>query len=88
MRRLITERDVRSLPRGSVLEVAADTLVTAAAADALLLRGVELRRGALAGACPPRLAPSGPVLPPLPDGDYLLEVRGGSARVRRIDPAS
>ena len=83
-KRLITERDVRGAPVGSTLRIAPGCVVTPAARDLASLRQVclEEAEGGAKGAAA-SLRDGGSV--DLPDGDWLLEVRGGKARLRRID---
>lgn len=97
-RRLITERDVARLATGSSLELDRDTLITPAARDLAFVRNIEI---VSAGARPARTTCCGAAScpecsngrpcsavkwPPLADGDWLLEVRGGAVRARRIEP--
>ena len=84
VKRLITERDVREAPVGSTLRVAPGCVVTPAARDLASLRRVRLEdAGEGAKGAAASLLEGGSV--DLPDGDWLLEVRGGKARLRRID---
>jgi hypothetical protein len=97
-RKLVTERDVQQLAAGARLEVGRDTLVTPAARDAALVRGVALVESATATA--PASAPAATerttaaaptccgscATGGLGDGDYLVTVRDGKAHVRKISP--
>ena len=95
MTRLITEADVLRLTRGSELRLAPGTLVTPAARDAAMLRGVTLRETSRESAKPavnqrtgsehPQGSCGSTCLSTLPDGDYLVEVRGGKPRIRRVE---
>jgi len=97
-KRLITERDVERLAAGGRLRVDRETLVTPAARDLAFARGIDLAPDAAAHdeAAPGRCGCSGckgggPCAcagpwPALADGDYLLEVRDGRVRARRIAP--
>src|SRR5262249_51457055 len=100
MKRLVTERDVARLPAGARLELDADTLITPAARDLALVRGVKVierqaeRGGELAarGGGPgathaggnARARPGVGAPNSLPDGDYPVEVRDGQWRIRPI----
>jgi len=83
LKRLVTEREVLELSAGSRLVLPQGALVTPAARDAALVRGVELVEKRSSGAPPP--AGPGPTLAGLPDGEYLVELRGGKARIRRVE---
>jgi hypothetical protein len=93
-RKLITERDVARLQAGGTLEIDRDTLVTPAARDLAFVRGIALVSPASALAASGRICCAGcssgkPCAaarwPALADGDWLLEVRGGKVRARRIE---
>jgi hypothetical protein len=95
-RRLITERDVARLAAGSRIELERDTLITPAARDLAFVRGIKIGEpAARAGAaipgksCCPGCAAGRPCAaakwPALADGEWLLEVRGGKVRARRIE---
>jgi len=87
MTRLITEADVLRMARGTVLEVGAGTLITPAARDATLLRGIRI----VDSRSSPTSEDSVSVFHQLPappgtnlsDGDYRLEVRAGQWRIRK-----
>lgn len=94
MTRLITEADLRRLAPGARVAVGAGTLVTPAARDYALVAGIVLddsaRERGRGASCCAACAGGGPCacgakLPPLADGDWLVEVRGGVARARRIE---
>lgn len=97
-KRLITERDVARLATGSSIELDRDTLITPAARDLAFVREIEVvcagARPAPAAACGAAHCPeclngrpcSAVKWPPLADGDWLLEVRRGAVRARRIEP--
>ncbi len=95
-KKLITERDVTRLQAGGTLEIDRDTLITPAARDLAFVRGIALVDPAPA----PAPAASGRICcegcsagkpcaaarwPALADGDWLLEVRGGRVRARRVE---
>jgi hypothetical protein len=95
-KRLITERDVASIAAGGRLVVDDATLVTPAARDAAAVRGIPIVTALQAARakdgcdCAPcragaRCACEGP-WPPLADGDYLIQVRSGVVRARRVEP--
>ena len=87
VKRLITERDVRGVPSGSTLRLAPGCVVTPAARDLASLRQVRLEEaGEVAEDAASSLHDGGAV--DLPDGDWLLEVRAGRARLRRIEDPS
>src|SRR5262245_57079751 len=97
-KRLITERDVARLATGSSIELDRETLITPAARDLAFVRDIEIvsagarpaaRTCCGAASCPECSAgrPCSSVKwPPLPDGDWLLEVRSGAVRARQIEP--
>jgi hypothetical protein len=86
-RRLVTERDVARLPAGARLELERDALVTPAARDLACARGIrlEVEGGSAAAAAAPETSAG---WPKLEDGEWLVEVRGGKVRARRIAPPS
>jgi hypothetical protein len=100
VKRLITERDVQQMAPGSRLELGRDTIVTPAARDLAFARRIELVEAGAAASTPDEKcgcsgckagkpcdcsrSAEGP-WPRLADGDYLIEVRGGRVRVRRVD---
>ena len=93
MKRLITERDLAALPPKSSLAIERDTIVTPAARDAAFLRGITfLIEGATAGATAAKPASDCGCghgcgcssAARLPDGDYLVRVRGGKSHVERL----
>jgi len=93
-KKLITERDVTRLQAGGTLEVDRDTLITPAARDLAFVRGIALVDPARAPAAAGRICCEGcsagkPCAaarwPALADGDWLLEVRGGRVRARRVE---
>ncbi len=95
-RRLITERDVARLAAGAKILLDRDTIVTPAARDLAFARGIEVVEAAapraispLASAPPAAASAATPDVPAggwpkLADGDYLLEVRDGRVRARRV----
>ena len=93
-KRLITERDVARLSAGGTLEIGRDTLITPAARDLAFVRGIALVDPATPPAATGRICCAGcsagrPCAaarwPALADGDWLLEVRGGRVRARRVE---
>jgi len=93
-KKLITERDVTRLQAGGTLEIDRDTLITPAARDLAFVRGIALVDPARAPAASGRICCEGcsagkPCAaarwPALADGDWLLEVRGGRVRARRVE---
>jgi hypothetical protein len=93
-KKLVTERDVTRLPAGGTLEIGRDTLVTPAARDLAFVRGIVLVDPARATSASGRICCEGcsagkPCAaarwPALADGDWLLEVRGGRVRARRVE---
>jgi hypothetical protein len=100
-KKLITERDVARLAAGSRLDADRDTLITPAARDLAFVRAIEIisaaapapaksANSASRSACCSECAAGRPCCsakwPPLADGDWLLEVRAGAVRARRIEP--
>ena len=91
MSRLVTERDVQALAAGSRLVVEPGAIVTPAARDLAHARGIELAFGdapAARGAprcCPEHGDATDGGWPKLADGDWLVEVRDGKVRARRIE---
>jgi hypothetical protein len=93
-KKLITERDVARLSAGSRLESDRDTLITPAARDLAFVRGIEIisaaapagPRAACCAECSAGRPCGAAKWPPLADGDWLLEVRGGAVRARRVEP--
>jgi len=89
-KRLITEQDVARLEAGSRLVVDRDTIVTPAARDLAYARGIDLAPADGPAAKREQaeqarnVAPLTGPWPTLPDGDYLLEVRNGRVRARRV----
>lgn len=93
-KKLITERDVARLQAGGSLEVDRDTLVTPSARDLAFVRGITLVGPASTSAPSGRICCEGcsagkPCAaarwPALADGDWLLEVRAGRVRARRVE---
>ena len=100
-KKLITERDVARLAAGSRLETDRDTLITSVARDLVFVRSIEIISAAPPAAtklqkpekpasCCAECAAGRPCCavkwPPLADGEWLLEVRAGAVRARRIEP--
>ena len=83
--RLITEADVLRLEPGAVLEHESDTLITPAARDRAMLRGIRLVARSSRRSDAGRDERSGALPADLADGDYLVQVRDGRVRVRRIE---
>ena len=83
-RQLITEREVREAPEDSTLRLDPGALVTPAARDLASLRRIRLEESA-DSELPAPLGLRDGARVDLPDGEWLLEVRGGRARLRRID---
>ncbi|MCB9916131.1 MAG: hypothetical protein H6828_13465 [Planctomycetes bacterium] len=88
-KRLITEADVRALPRGGVLRVDRRTIVTPAALDAAHARGLRVSYEDEDGCASRKTArPAGReclwhgML--ANDGTYVVEVRGGRAVVHQL----
>ena len=92
-KRLITERDVARIAAGGTLELDRDTLITPSARDLAFVRGIALVDPAAPAAatgtfCCESCSSGRPCAsarwPALADGDWLLEVREGRVRARRI----
>lgn len=90
--RVITEADVRAQSGRAPIVVDESTAITPSALDLADRRGIPViwKRGgpAQAGGAGASEPAEGPRLDPplrgLPDGDYLVRVRGGRARVWRL----
>jgi hypothetical protein len=89
-KRLFTESNVRELPAGSELVLGKDALATPAALELAFARGIRVRYSdgsATPGAS--AASPSGAGLAKLlaEDGDYVVQVKAGRARVFRLGSA-
>jgi hypothetical protein len=95
-KRLITEEDVRGLPAGAEIALSKGDVITPAALDHAFERGIRVRwpgSGASASAASRSAAVAGGALSHTSgvwlqllaqDGQYVVEVRGGRARVHRL----
>jgi hypothetical protein len=83
-KRLYTEANVRDLPAGSELVLGASAIATPAALDLAFQRGIRVRYG---GEAPVTVAPGSELWKKIVggDGSYLVEVKGGRARVFRLE---
>jgi len=81
--RLVTEATIRALEPGAILKVLEGTLITPAARDLASLRGIRIEPQAADPAASRGLRDGDRV--DLPDGEWLLEVRDGRVRLRRIE---
>ena len=86
-KRLYTEANVRELPAGSELVLGKEALATPAALELAFARGIRVKYGdgtstPAAGAT----APADSALKKLlsEDGEYVVQVKGGRARVFRL----
>ena len=88
-KRLYTEANVRELPAGSELVLGKEALATPAALELAYVRGVRVRWAD--GSSTPGLAAgnaAGGVARLLAeDGQYLVQVQAGKARVYRLGPS-
>ena len=92
-RRLITERTIKAMTAPGELEVDRRCIITPAAWDAALLRGIRIVRrdgdpssvddGTRSRS--PEATRTARTLERLGDGDYLLQIRDGRIRIFRID---
>jgi hypothetical protein len=87
-KRLYTEANVRELPAGTELVLGRDAIATPAALELAFARGVRVRYGD--GTSTPG-ASAGGALDGLwkqvlaRDGEYVVQVKGGRARVFRLE---
>jgi hypothetical protein len=87
-KRLYTEANVRELPAGSELVLGRDAIATPAALELAFARGVRVRWGDGTSMPSPGAvaAPGEAFLKKLmaEDGEYVVQVKGGRARVFRL----
>ena len=89
-KRLYTETNVRELAAGSELVLGKDAIATPAALELAFARGIRVKYGD--GTSTPA-ASSGPQLDPAlkqllaEDGEYVVQVKGGRARVFKLGSA-
>jgi hypothetical protein len=86
-KRLYTEVDVRELRAGSELVLGKDAIATPAALELAFARGVRVRWGD--GTSTPAMSAAAPAEGGLKkllaeDGEYVVQVKGGRARVFRL----
>jgi len=87
-KRLYTEANVRELPAGSELVLGKEAMATPAALDLAFTRGIRVRwgGGTQAAPAPAAAGAAGALWSQLlaQDGEYLVQTRGGKARVFRL----
>jgi len=86
-KRLYTEADVRELPAGSELVLGKEAIATPAALEAAHARGVRVRwggSGPSAAGAPGAQGDGGLKKLLAEDGEYVVQVKGGRARVFRL----
>src|SRR5262245_5031532 len=85
-KRLYTEANVRELPAGSELVLGKDAIATPAALELAFARGIRVRWGdgtsTPAASAAPAEAPLKKLL--AEDGEYVVQVKGGRARVFKL----
>src|SRR5262245_23759570 len=86
-KRLYTESNVRELPAGSELVLGKDALATPAALELAFARGIRVKYGD--GTSTPAASAAAPADAGLKkllaeDGEYVVQVKGGRARVFRL----
>ena len=89
-KRLYTETNVRELPAGSELVLGKDAIATPAALELAFARGIRVKYGD--GTSTPAASSAVPADAPLKkllaeDGEYVVQVKGGRARVFRLGSA-
>jgi hypothetical protein len=84
-KRLYTEANVRELPAGSELVLGKEALATPAALELAFARGIRVKYGD-GSSTPGAAAPADSGLKKLlaEDGEYVVQVKGGRARVFRL----
>ena len=86
-KRLYTEANVRELPAGSELVLGQEALATPAALELAFARGIRVRWSdgtSTSGASAAAPADAGLRRLLAEDGEYVVQVRGGRARVFRL----
>ena len=86
-KRLYTEANVRDLPAGSELVLGKEAIATPAALELAFARGIRVKYGE--GTSTPAASSAAPVESGLKrllaeDGEYVVQVRSGRARVFRL----
>ena len=86
-KRLYTETNVRELPAGSELVLGKDAIATPAALELAFARGIRVKYGD--GTSTPAASAAAPADAGLKkllaeDGEYVVQVKGGRARVFRL----
>ena len=86
-KRLYTEANVRELPAGSELVLGKDAIATPSALELAFARGIRVRYGD--GTSTPAASTAAPADAGLrkllaEDGEYVVQVKGGRARVFKL----
>jgi len=86
-KRLYTEMNVRELPAGSELVLGRDAIATPAALELAFARGIRVKYGD--GTSTPASSAAAPLDAGLKrllaeDGEYVVQVKGGRARVFKL----
>jgi len=86
-KRLYTEANVRELPAGSELVLGQEAIATPAALELAFTRGIRVRYGD--GTSTPDASAATPADSPwkkllAEDGEYVVQVKGGRARVFKL----
>jgi hypothetical protein len=87
-KRLYTEANVRELPAGSELVLGRDALATPAALELAFARGIRVRYGDGTSTPAARVSAGGDGLWKqvlAQDGEYVVQVKGGRARVFKLE---
>jgi hypothetical protein len=85
-KRLYTEANVRELPAGSELVLGRDALATPAALELAFARGIRVKYGDGTSTPGAGVAPVDGLWKKVlaTDGEYLVQVKGGKARVYQL----